>query len=445
MATHEGWQFANVGEIGYNSIIKANLGAAYPLSVEFSNHVEGTAPSEEFPSTVVSGDHIRVFYSIPSDLNDFALTGRVKVLKKTKEFPRAIYDPQAVVIINEDYSLNINVLERDEPFLVLDGVDVSDKKIWYYTIFYEGVLNGVETKWAFSPVHGIGRAFALSSGQSAQGLKAFEYMPRGIKILDARSSSSAEGPLFRFLQMLGKPLDEIAERIEQFSDTRVRPDVVDAALIPYIDQILGWPTNYKASEARRRAQTSNAVNVWRRKGANDALEVVLQTLTGWDAELVEGYKYILTTATYSDAIDPNSPPTDWDEQVDGDWAALVGSIPFNGIPDFSTRVDISDSSRRNVRVLADFSENSWVNPYGVLINLIKTDIETALQGHVAIEEIKDILPLLAIHYARFAFALQDQFSDGVDLAVTEQFDEESANLPQDGAVGLSFVDTHTDT
>ena len=98
-----------------------------------------------------------------------------------------------------------------------------------------------------------------------------------------------------------------------------------------------------------------------------------------------------------------------------------------------------------MRVLADFSENSWVNPYGVLINLIKTDIETALQGHVAIEEIKDILPLLAIHYARFAFALQDQFSDGVDLAVTEQFDEESANLPQDGAVGLSFVDTHTDT
>lgn len=445
MATHEGWQFANVSEIGYNSLVAPILGVNYPLSIEFSNHVDGTAPFEELPTIRVSGDHIRVFYSIPSDPNGLTLTGRVKILKKTKEFPRAVYDPNALAVVDEDYSSSLGSLDRDQPFLFLDTLDVGGQKIWYYTAFYEVLTSSGETLWAFSPVYGLGRAFALSSGVSEHGLKAFEYMPRGIKVLDARNAINAEGPLYRFLQMLGKPLDEIKERLDLFAYSRFKPEIVDAALIPYIDQLLGWPTNYKTSEVRRRNQTSNAVAIWKRKGANDALESVLQTLTGWDAELVEGYRYILTTATYDDSIDATLPPADWDETTDGVWADLVQSRPFNGTPDFSRAVDVSNSSSRNVRVLADFSENSWVNPYGVLINLIQTDLETALNAHTAIKEIKDILPLLAIHYARFAFALQDKYSDLIEISAVEASNDSSASAPQDGVVGLSFTDTYTDT
>ena len=97
---------------------------------------------------------------------------------------------------------------------------------------------------------------------SAFGQQMFDYFPRGIRIKD---KSEANDTLYRLCQIFGKPLDEIKERLDQFSAKRFDPNEVDAAFIPYIDNLLGWPTNFELSEGRRRYETGDAINVWKAK------------------------------------------------------------------------------------------------------------------------------------------------------------------------------------
>lgn len=451
MATHESWQFSNVGDIGATCVNKVRLASSAPLVVEFSNLIEGTVPSDEQPllSVLASegiSNHIRINYSIPSDLSDFTLTGRLKVLKKTKEFPRDVLDASATEIISEDFSSTIGILARNEYTLLLDYDYQDSKNIWYYTIFYEGVTDGGDTKWGFSSIHSHGRAFALEAQESRAGLKAFEYMPKGIKILDKREADDA---LYRFLQILGKPLDEIEDRLNKFAATRHDPNEVDAHLIPYLDQLLGWPTNFKISEARRRKETGNAVDVWKRKSANDALELAIQTVTGWDAEFVEGYKYILRTATYEDAIDYSSEPAGWDENVDGDWTTLVQSRPFNGTVDTTniSTINLQNASSRSVCVMPDFSENSWVNTFGVLVNLIRSFERSSLQSAKAIEEVRRLLPYLGIHYAQFAIGIYERFQEVIEIIgndVHSDLEQEAGPVSTDGNPVIIITDNYTD-
>ena len=429
---HENWQFSFVQEIGQSTIWVPSLGWAYPLNVQFSNLTDGSVPFEDMPTVTVSGDHTRVYYAIPSDVSgaelsdgstEFTLTGRIKILKKTKGFPRGVYDTEATIVVNEDFSTSLPSLTRDEPFLYIDHeIADSNNPLWYYTAFYEGQTDLGDTKWGFSPVYGHGRAFSLNSGESSYGLDAYEYMPRAFKVLDTRKHSRQ---LYRFLQVLGKPLDELSERLQRFLDTKHNPASVDAAFLPYIDHLLGWPTNFELSEPRRRFETSTAVSVWKSKGANDALEVTLQNITGWDAELEEGYKYVLTTATAEDVLDASTPPTGWVESEDGVWADFVNGQAFNGTVDLSgaSTVNISGDSNQNVRVLSDFSEDGWIEPRGVLVDLY-TEGGNVLPTDVATNKVNRLLALLGVYYAKFKInireaILEDDFTESMALTYTE--------------------------
>lgn len=429
---HENWQFSFVREIGQGTIWVPSLGWSYPLNVQFSNLTDGSIPFEEMPLVTVTGDHIRVYYSIPSDVtgadlsggaSDFTLTGRVKILKKTKGFPRGAYDQQAVEVLNEDFSTTISSLTRNEPILHIDHEDSdSTKPTWYYTAFYEGVTDLNQTLWGFSPIYGHGRAFSLNSGDSAHGDLAYDYMPRAFRVIDTRKHSRQ---LYRFLQVLGKPLDEIAERLQRFLETKHDPAKVDAAFLPYIDQLLGWPTNFELSEPRRRFETATAVSVFKTKGANDALEVAIQNITGWDTELEEGYKYVLTTATLEDILDPNSAPSGWNTQTDGDWATLVNSKPYNGTLDLSnpSSILLTGDSTQNVCTIADFSEDGWIEPRGVLVDLY-TSGGAVLPVEVAESKVARLLLLLGIYYAKFKVniretSLTDSFNESFDITVSE--------------------------
>ena len=54
-------------------------------------------------------------------------------------------------------------------------------------------------------------------------------------------------------------------------------------------------------------ETENIINIWKGKGANDALELSIQNILNWDVELEQSSSYVLTTATgeekyYEDVI-----------------------------------------------------------------------------------------------------------------------------------------------
>ena len=437
MATHEYWQFAFVKEIGPGTKAIASLGFSSPLKVEISNLPVGATPNEEQPTLSVTGDHIRVQYARPSDPEGFTLTGNIKLLKKTKEFPRGYADAQATVLVSED----ISSLPLNEYKLFLDHNVSSSRSVWYYTIFYEALnVNGL-TVWLFSPINGHGRGFALSSDTSAFGQQMFDYFPRGIRIKD---KSEANDTLYRICQILGKPLDEVQERLDQFSAKRFNPYDVDAAFIPYIDNLLGWPTNFELTENRRRSETADAINIWKTKGTNNAFELVLQRITGWDVELHEGYNHVVTTATAEDALDPNTAPVGWVESTDGVWADQVNASPFKGTPDLSNPNHgyLPGSPNNPFRVIHDSS--TWLNLFGVLVHLTSPLSDgSPLLRNLAQEKIERLLDYLAIHYANFSIQVEDIYSESLVIGASESFDDDRIR-EVDEAANLVLVESISD-
>jgi hypothetical protein len=443
MSTHESWQFSFVREIGAGVKPFTRLGYKKHFKVEPSNLVVGTVPDDLFPTEIVTGDHIRVYYTLPKDENGFTLTGKIKVLRKTKEFPRDYQDTTAVLVVDEDLSANLGLVERDTYFLHLDHLTSNQHQTWYYTVFYEGTDVNTNTLWCFSPLASHDRTFGLDSGESSMGVSLFDYMPRGVKILDARNGDA----LFNLLQTFGKSLDEVNQRTKKFQDESYKVESVDASFIPYIDHLLGWPTNFELREVRRRKETSNAIDIWRSKGTNDAFELSLQTLTGWDVEIYLGFNYILYTATEEDAIQAGNPPAGWVEATDGVWADIVNSVPFNGTVDLSdpNSVRIEGLPTDNYRVMMSLTGEDWRSLFGVLI-LLTTPLGSGqpLLNNLAIEKIHRLLPYLGIHYADFSLQALENFTESLVLNISDDY-ADSPLRASDDLGSLDILESLSDT
>jgi len=446
MATHEYWQFAFVREIGDGTKAVPRIGHLSPLKVEMSNLPKDSAPNEEYPNELVTGDHLRVLYSLPSDISvgqlPFTLTGKIRILKKTKEFPRGYQDGTATLVLEEDLSSDLVNVERDTYFFHLDHDTSNSKVVWYYTVFYEVLETATSnTYWVFSPINGHDRGFALSHADSKFGDQMFKYFPRGIRI---RDKSEANDTLYRLCQILGKPLDEIKERLDQFSEKRFDPNTVDASLIPYIDQLLGWPTNFELGELRRRKETNNAIDLWKAKGTNNAFELALQELTGWDVELIEGYNHVITTATADDFLDANNPPNGWDEQVDGVWADQVNQVPFNGTPDLSNPTQVYQEGDRNSPFRIIFNNDNWQNLYGVLVQLVSPLSDgSPLLNKLAQEKIERLLTYLAVHYANFKVQVAEVYTESLSINTLDSFsDDYVRGVDEDGQLIVDEIVSH---
>jgi phage tail-like protein len=441
MATHESWQFAFVKELDSDIFEISSLGSRSPLRVEDSNLVINSVPQEISPLEVVTGDHIRVYWSIPSDPNGFTLTGKLKVFRKTKEFVRYTNDSQAQTVIDFDFSTTLADVDRDTEFLYLDQSNIINGVKYYYTVFYEVTKNDSnETKWALSQIYGFDRSFVLDSGESTQGNKLYEYMPVGVRQKDYDDTS---GTLYNFLQILGKAFDEYKFKLDKFSNTKFKVDRVDAALIPYIDQMLGWPTNFELGELRRREETENIINIWKGKGANDALELSIQNILNWDVELEQSSSYVLTTATGEEKYyEDVTPPNGWDENTDGVWENIRQNVVRNTIPDFSSRVVIRNMVNDNYRVMSDFSDNSWKSMYHFVVKLINpSQTGRPLLGSLIKQKVRRVLPYIAIHYSDFTLQSAESYTDGgeIDLQypLENTFDDYPYRPSSDGAeIGL---------
>ena len=419
MATHEYWQFLNVQERPDDHITTLKLVENSPLSVISSQLPVGTDVfSENSPSTkqahpdftVVTGPHNIVrfqsivssgfssnksFTELPDGFDSYVYYFKALV-RKQKEFPRDLQDPSAEVLIS---SITQNVLSTTLTY-VDNFEDDQVGQTWYYTVFYESAAFIYSPTYVqqynviYSPLHSHDRAIVLSPNQSTSGLKLYNYFPGRVQRIDQEEQSNL---LKGLMDLLGRPLDEISLRTDKYFSDMYSPSEVDAALIPYIDQLLGFPTNFELGEVKRRRETENAVALWKSKGTKNALEGALQQITGWNVELYDGYDHVLRVHdTTEDPLDPNNAPSGWDTATDGVWADLVNALPSNTTVDLSNPVTLDGDIFDNVRVITDFS--SWKNPYGVLIR-VSSPSATALSQGLMEEKIDRLAEYLMVSYA----------------------------------------------
>ena len=106
------------------------------------------------------------------------------------------------------------------------------------------------------------------------------------------------GPLERFLSLFGTVFDSIKTDIERLLDNYDVADV-QIELLPYIDALIGWDTNFELTGGQRRLETLNAVNLYKRKGRPDATETFVENIANWDVTLHEGWHHVFFSNTES--------------------------------------------------------------------------------------------------------------------------------------------------
>ena len=419
MATHEYWQFLNVQERPDDHITTLKLVEDSPLSVISSQLPVGTDVfSENSPSTkqahpdftVVTGPHNIVrflsilssgfssnksFTELPDGFDSYVYYFKALV-RKQKEFPRDLQDPSAEVLIS---SITQNVLSTTLTY-VDNFEDDQVGQTWYYTVFYESAAFIYSPTFVqqynviYSPLHCHDRAMVLSPSKSESGKLMYDYLPSRVRRIDQEQQA---GLLDVLMDIIGRPLDELSLRMERFYSSLYSPRDVDASLLPYIDHLLGLPTNFELGEVKRRRETESIVSLWKSKGTKDALEGALQQITGWNIELYNGIDHCISVYDPSNEdLDPSVKPSDWNDATDGDWAALVGALPQNTTLDFSSTVTLDNDITDNFRVIADFSD--WKNPYGVLIR-VSNPSSVALPVDLVTQKINRLSEYLMILYA----------------------------------------------
>ena len=425
MSTHEYWQFAFVKDAPDDTKALPRLGYSAPLVVETSNMPTGSkladtpvgrSASDLYAQgdSVTSGNHIRVYWAYPQDFSQYTLTGGIKILRKTKEFPRSHQDNQAETLVNISAT---GIQTRDDYTLFIDNDLNLTNTIFYYTAFYEVRLSDSSTIWAFSPINGHDRGFPLNADSEVYGKLLYDYFPRGIRLKDYTEGGES---LHKLCRIIGRAFDEASDRLDLFQETRYLPDRVDAALLPYIDHLLGWPTNFELSEKSRRDETGNILDLWRSKGTTQSLELALQETLGWSINLYYGYEYTLSTATAEDAINPLNPPDGWSEAVDGVWSDIVSNRPFNGTMS-TAHTYTPDSEGSSIRTL--YNNTGWHNIYGLLIELVSPVVSDALSSTLARDKIMRIMPYLAMHYVNFNIKVVENYSEVLDLVTVDSHED----------------------
>lgn len=420
------WQARYVAEHGATTLRIDGLVADAPLRVTRTNLPIGANAGTDAYPLVVTGPYVKVAYALPEDV-DGTFTGRVRVYRKSREFCRdsteasipAVDTDPAELVHTADYSADLGVLSRatyyDQMVFLDQTVDAGT--LWYYTVMYEMVATA-GTLWAYDPANSHSRGWAYKqhtrdgTPYSPLGDRMFDGLPRQAKILDAKEASNAT---YRFFQILGRMLDQVQEEIDVLKSRRFDVDACDFQELAYIDWLLAWPTNFELSEAARRRETEQAADLWKAKGTIDSLELAIQTVTGWNVNVVEGWPWVARTYDGEPIHDAASPPAAWNPATDGDWAELVEKQPsvmrlFDTTPEFRADTGLPGDQKMYLPDNTVYVENSgvgwwWQNPNGVLIVLEPVEDSAFALTETIVAKVARIAPLFALHYAAFSIAV----------------------------------------
>lgn len=102
--------------------------------------------------------------------------------------------------------------------------------------------------------------------------------------------------LERFTAIFGSVFDSMKTEVERLLGNYQVEDC-DSSLLPYIDALLGWPTNFDLDERHRRQETLAAVTLWKRKGRKDALTAFVEGIANWNASAHDGWPFVMMSNT----------------------------------------------------------------------------------------------------------------------------------------------------
>lgn len=217
-------------------------------------------------------------------------------------------------------------------------------------------------------------------------------------------------PLERFLGIFGVVSDSIKTDIERMLDN-YKVDTVEAELIPYIDALIYWPTNFELPETQRRKETLNAVPLYRRKGRADCIEAFVEQVAEWDVTTHEGWRYV-----------------------------MFSNDPRCTTPNTAT-LDASEIGTVDDELKYTPTQQNWHCLNGLVLVLTPVGDISAELTAITIGKIDRVVPFLKASWAKIAIFVSPPRVDEEIGVVTEEWDQtvnyvETVGVPEEETVSL---------
>jgi hypothetical protein len=334
-------------------------GSIGPSSADPS--VTSLGPFDFSVEALSTGSALRVSLTIPELTASPDWNRQIRILRKIGEYPQAYNDADAEVFLVNSYAAIGGITETYDDTGLLQG------QIYYYALFAENLSGSWIHDWRLDR----DSAYPYARWGSAEYL--FKSMPFGWQKADSEGS----GHLEDFLTIFGALCDNIKTDAENLGSL-FEINSIHADLIEYLDDKIAWPTWYSAGGLQRRKDTAKAVDLYKLIGTESAYVQLLEGVSDWDAEVDEGWRFIMWSnnkfsSTTPDTTDPNLLPNVGltsdllKYTVDNDsWHSLSGLLfTMSEIPGVSGPFTSEMISRYHE--LIDFSKATFVNYQLVLV------------------------------------------------------------------------------
>lgn len=344
-------------------------------------------------AAVGSGGSIRVTLDIPEVTEAPEWNRNLRILRKLGGYPTGYADTDADEFLVKSYAAISGVTETH------DDADLLPGQIYYYSLFAERN----DAAWIHDKY--VNRGSAYPYGDHGLSEYLFQSMPMGWQRADV-----GVGDLEAFLTIIGTQANSLKTDCENLK-TLFEINGVHADLLEYLDDKIAWPTWAAAEALQQRKETALAVDIYKKAGRAEAYENVLEGVSDWSAEIVEGWKYVM----FSNGLyDSNTPDT-----TDSDVLPNVGLI--------TDRLKYTNSSE------------DWHSVSGLAF--IMTEI-AGVSGPFTEEMISryhEVIELVKATYVNYYLKLAPNYDEAYSLArVLEEWDPSMDSLHSPEEMSLTI-------
>lgn len=408
------WQFRFVDSFGDLGRRLDTLGKENPIVVESYSYPDKTISALE--GNVSLGDPCAIVrFNVPAT-NAVTLTGRTRILCSSVKFVRDPEELNTSLRDITDKEFNLDPADTDTQYTTV--VTSPASTMVYVSICFEAD-SGI---WYFSPQYLMGRTL-IRRPIGMWGDRLFASMP----VYQQAQDDNNEDTLLRIFKLFGSSLDDAYSRISR-PYSAYDYERIDAAVLPFIDRLIGWPTNFELPEDLRRRETGSAVDLWKAKGSSRALELVMQRTIGWDVEIFEGWRHVARTAyrTLERPADWIEGEIDLDSQLPADQqpTGIWDDLSANQLMTWSARDGVPFNSVSSTILVLPSPDNDWKNTNGVLIRLYPSPTAKTTLTRLAIAKAKNLIPLFVLHSADVYFAIVDSYQETMKIGFSSEFDDD---------------------
>jgi len=238
------------------------------------------------------GNDIELTIDVPSSIEAPNWNRNLRILRKLGSYPTGYADTGATVFLIKSYASISGVTETHTDASLLPG------QVYYYSLYAERN----DATWIHDKYVNRGSAYPYANWGAGACL--FSSMPKGWRRADVPT-----GHLEAYLQIFGAHIEAIKTDNEHLKSL-FEIDGVHADLLEYLDDKIAWPTWAAADTLQQRKETALAVDIYKKIGRAEAYENLLEGVSDWAAEIVEGWKYVMFSNGKYDSITPDTTDPD---------------------------------------------------------------------------------------------------------------------------------------